>query len=183
MTPAERRTEANARMTMSEALTIAGTDAYGGYSGKIFCPFGDTMHADGGRERAMRNYGDHAYCFAGCGAFTPVTMIALAKDMSRDEAADWILQETGYVEPTWQSRVAALQSRVEPIDLDVLADVLREQCRRLDPTWDRRQYEEGASTALARCLALLPSVKTAEDARTWKQGATKVMASVLRRTA
>lgn len=183
MTPAERRAEANARMTMSEALTIAGTDAYGGYSGKIFCPFGDTMHADGGRERAMRNYGDHAYCFAGCGSFTPVTMVALAMDLSRDDAAEWILERTGFVEPTWQARVAALQARVETVDTDVLAEVLREECRRLDPQWETRQYDEGVSRALARCLSILPDVKTAADARTWKQGVTTVMASVLRRTA
>lgn len=172
---------ANERMTMTEALTLAGTDAYGGYTGKIFCPFGSVMHADGGRDAAMRNYGDHAYCFAGCGSFTPVTLVQAAKDMTRDEAVEYILEQSGYVEPTWEARLAALQADAVPaVDLDLMAEVLREECRRLAPDWDTRQYEEKVSSTVARCLALLPTVKTAADARRWKEGVINVMASVLK---
>ncbi len=183
MTPAERRAEANSRMSMEQALSVAGTDAYAGYNGKIFCPFGDTMHADGGAEKAMRNYGDHAYCFACGAAYTPVSMIATALDMNTDDAVEWILETTGFIEPTWQARIAAAQSHVEPIDTDILVEVLREECRRIVPDWETRQYDPQVSHALARCIGLLPSVRTAAEARRWKEGVVTAMTLVLRRTA
>lgn len=180
MSPDERIHEANSRMTMAAALQEAGADAYDGFTGKIFCPFGGIFHADGGREKAMRNYGDHAYCFAGCGAFTPVSLLALSKDISREDAAEFILERTGFVEPTWQARLQAVSDYHESIDLDVMADVLREECRRLAPDWEKRQYDPTVSAIFTRCLALLSAVRTSADARTWKTGVVKVMTTVLR---
>lgn len=176
-------TLANSRMSITEACRKIGTDIgdFSLGSLKTYCPFGGVFHADGGWSKAFRIYpgSNSAYCFA-CGAYyTPVTLIARAKDLSDENAAQWILDETNYVPPDYVSRWNALVQAPEEIDRDALATALTVACARLDRTWEDRQFEDGVAAALRRCLDLLPKVFTAEAARRWLSVSTQYMERVL----
>lgn len=148
---------------------------------KAYCPFGDVAHSDGGYEKAFRIYPDtnSAYCFA-CGkAWTPVSLMADARDLTPAEAADVILELSGYVEPTVDSEWDALVNAPVVIDRPELAEGLKVYCSRIASDWEERQFEPTVSRVLTSCLELLPAVKTREDVTKWFNATKRVMTSIL----
>lgn len=170
---------ANERMSIFTACNKLGMDIpdYASVSMKLYCPFGHLFHADGGMSKAFRIYPgtNSAYCFASCGYFTPVRLIAMDKDVSNDEAAEMILLETNYVPPDYTSRWAALTEETTQIDKDALANALKLACERIDPAWEIRQFEEPIAETFQKCLSLLTKVRTEEETSKWLAVTTEVM--------
>lgn len=144
---------------------------------KVWCPFGDVYHTDSGDEAAMRVYveSNSVYCFAGCGFFTPVSMLAHAWDITRRTAARELLERAG-ITPTVPSDVwdRPLDGH-DPPDRNLLAEALKTFCRRTVPGWAQRQFDPDTATVLTRCLALLERVSTDEDAHRWLTGCKQAM--------
>lgn len=171
---------ANERMSIVAALRIAGSDA-SDYGGKQFCPFGHMYHADGGYEKAMRVYSESnsAYCFAGCGYFSPVKLVSMVKDMSDADAAEHILELTGYVAPTIDSLWEAATRDTRKVDTDALIEALKLACARYSPDWEDRQLDEDVAKIFTRCLRSLPKVRTEEDAEKWLRATKMIMRKAL----
>lgn len=150
---------------------------------KTYCPFGAMYHADGGDSKAFRLYPESntAFCFAGCGHFTPVRLTAFALDLSDSEAAQKLLDEVGYVEETIETKWAKLLEEDRTVDTDLLAEALKTYCSRIDPYWEANQFEEPVSSILNRCFALLEGVNTQEDASKWLKATKVVMSNTLNR--
>jgi len=148
---------------------------------KVHCPFGALSHSDFGFETAFRVYPEtnSAYCFAGCGFYTPVWLYAQAKDLRAREAAEVLLDLVGYRSRTpdeeWE-RVSQVRERVSEIDL---TEALRAYCSR-EPSWESRQFDPSVSATFARCLELLPRVRSVSDSRRWLEACKTVMARALR---
>lgn len=176
-------TLANSRMTITEACRLVGVHI-GDFtlgSMKTYCPFGGVFHTDGGWSKAFRIYPgtNSAYCFA-CGAhYTPVKLIARARDLSDEDAAQWILDQTNYVPPDFASRWDALTKSVPEIDRDALAEALSVACARAEPQWEERQFDPEVAASLRRCLDMLPRVTSADAAKRWLATCTQFMQRVL----
>jgi hypothetical protein len=154
-------------------------DVIEGRSVKIRCPFGFT-HTDMGVDPAFRVYATNtAYCFAGCGYFTPSWLAAQAWDCSSTEAADRLLREVGYVVPsTSESALALLElSDPTPSPADLQA-ALRVWCLR-DPDWPAVEFEEDVLRYFNRLVDLLPHVHDSAAADQWLRNAKTVMGRVL----
>lgn len=137
---------------------------------KLYCPFGEFNHSDGGREPAFRIYTDSnsAYCFACSESFTPVKMYARMTDNGNWKAVALILlAKIGYrgMDPELAWRQA--QQYQPEIDRSQLAEALKTYCRRSDPAWRTRQFDAFVAARLTRCLALLDLVRTEQDASLW----------------
>lgn len=162
---------ANERVSIYKACQMVGVDAneYAGGSQKLYCPFGDLYHADGGMGRAFRIYPDtnSAYCFACTKYFSPVSIVALDRDMSLEAAADYLLEESGWTPPDIDSRWQAAIATIEKVDTDYLAEALKVSCERVDPLWEIHEFEPEVSALLTKCLGLLSKVQTQEDGAKW----------------
>lgn len=171
---------ANSRVSLIEAARLVGMDLYE-YSGKQYCPFGHLFHADGGTAKAFRVYPEtnSAFCFAGCGSFRPVSLVAMSRGITQEEAAEYLLDLTGYVPPDIDSRWAAATATQETVDLDLLAEALKVACEGLDPLWEVHQFEEGVASKFRQCLELLPQVTTRADAARWLSGTKRIMEAQL----
>lgn len=174
---------ANDKVSISQALMMIGMDIpdyqYG--SGKLYCPFGDLYHADGGTSKAFRVYPEtnSAYCFA-CGeAFRPVSLLAKAKGISDADAAEGLLEAIGYVPPTIDSRWEALITTPQQIDREALSEALKLACSRMSPTWEVDQFDELIATRFRKCLELLSKVHTEEEATQWLTVTKAVMRKTL----
>lgn len=149
---------------------------------KLYCPFGEFNHSDGGRDRALRIYPDSntAYCFACSEAFTPVKLYArMTDDGSWKSAAASLLGKVGYrgfdPDTVWRQAVD-----YEPaIDRSQLGEALKTFCRRIEPRWPVRQFDHGVAAQLTRCLGLLDLVNTAGDAALWLARCKDVMQACL----
>lgn len=144
---------------------------------KVFCPFGDLYHSDGGVEAAMRIYPDSnsLYCFAGCGGFGPVSLVAHAWDLTRRAAARELLERTGITGPS-RASVWAQRELVDPPDRVLLAEALKTFCRRRVVAWSTTQFDPVVAARLSACLALLDHVATDEDAGRWLEVCKAAMA-------
>ena len=174
---------ANERVSITQAFSLAGYDVgYMASSGKVYCPFGNLYHVDHGATRAMKVYPNtnSAWCFAGCGYFDPVKLMAEARDISVEQAAEAILTETGWVAPTAEALWDSLMNEPEKIDTADLAEALKVACSRMSPYWEDIQFEGGVAKMLTRCLSLLSKVRTAEDAQRWMTVAKEAMREALR---
>lgn len=150
-------------------------------SSKLFCPFGQIFHIDGGVERAFRVYLDAntAYCFAGCGYFTPTSLAAHAWDLDYQTAAVELLDRVGY-RPLTLAEAWSRASRWEaPPDDTCLREALQTYCRRVSPEWESAQFTPAVAAALSRCLDLLDRVHDEADAREWLAGTKALMRRVL----
>lgn len=150
-------------------------------STKLYCPFGELYHVDQGVDRAFRIYIDSnsAFCFAGCGFFTPVSLAALAWDLDHWTAATEILDRVGH-RPLSLAEAWAKASRwEEPPDDTSLREALQTYCRRVCPNWDQLQFAPAVATTLTRCLDLLDRVHNEADAREWLDGTKALMGRVL----
>ncbi len=139
---------------------------------KVHCPFGELYHNDGGIEPAMRVYvtDNRVHCFAGCGSYRPVKLLAHALGIPRISAARELLERVGISRQSREKRWAEALTHTEPLDKALLAEALKTYCRRTVPDWDRRQYEAAPARTLALCLDLLDRVHTAEQAQRWLAG-------------
>lgn len=148
---------------------------------KVDCPFGSLYHLDGGTSRSMRVYAEtnSAWCFAGCGYFTPVRLIADDKDISEQDAAEHILDITHYVPPDFESQWDALMAEVPPVNTASLAEALKVACARMAHDWEELQFSSEVSSKLTACFALLPQLQTPEQAQKWLDVSKFVMQSVL----
>lgn len=169
-------TLANERMGIIDACNHIGMGVSGGYSGKLYCPFGELFHADGGVSKAFRIYEDSAYCFAESMYFTPVRLIARDRGISDLDAAEYILDVTGYVAPDIDSQWAAVTNTEEVVNTDYLAEALKIYCQRICPDWEVRQFTESTSKKLTKCLELTDRVRTKDEVTQWLAVTKQVMA-------
>lgn len=174
---------ANERMTIIEACNSLGMDVmdFSIASLKVWCPFGHLYHADGGTTKAMRIYPatNSAWCFAGCGYFTPVKLIAMDKGITEQQAAESILESTNYVPPDYESRWNALLDEKPAINTDDLTEALKIACSRMVPDWEERQFDEVVAHKLRQCLALLRKVRSEEDATKWLSTTKQIMKTTM----
>lgn len=148
---------------------------------KVHCPFGSLYHSDHGLEQALRIYTDSnsAWCFAGCGYFSPVWLVAQAWDLSATAAATELLDRIGYRPPTLEQAWARASQVDDTPDVAALRTALQTYCERIAPAWAERQFEAGVAATLTRCLALLDLVTSGAEAQTWLAAAKTVMRRTL----
>lgn len=173
---------ANERMTIMDACNQIGiVGAAYGYNGKLYCPFGNLFHADGGVSKAFRIYpkDNTAFCFAGCGYFNPVKLIAKDKDLSELAAAEYILDFTGYVPPDIDSQWAGVTSTEENIDTSYLPEALKMFCTRIDPDWETSQFTPDIAHTLRKCLELTAQVHTSAEVTQWLRVTKQVMTKAI----
>lgn len=148
---------------------------------KVHCPFG-FYHSDGGQSKAMRIYynSNTAFCFS-CGKrYTPVTLASAYWDCAWVTAAFRLLDDAGIKPKTLEERwVEASTPEIKKIDLISLADALKMFCAGVSTDWDKQQYSDEISDKLNKCLTLLDSIKTDEDAVKWLNVCKQVMAKML----
>ena len=170
MDPNEAKELANEKVTITTAFSIIGAEVnHYATSTKHYCPFGHIYHADGGSSKALRVYPEtnSAWCFAGCGYFNPVKLIAMDKDISEEASAEFLLDFIGYVPPDYESTWDAMMSESPKVDTSALAEALKLACSRVSPDWEQRQFEPSVAQRLSQCLRLLPRVHTEEEAVKW----------------
>lgn len=150
-------------------------------STKLYCPFGPLYHSDQGIDRAFRIYIDtnSAWCFAGCGYFTPVRLVAHAWDLALKTAAVELLDRVGYRPLTLAEAWSKASQREDPPDTTNLREALQTYCRRICPSWETVQFTPAVASALSKCLDLLDRVHTEEDAQEWLEGTKALMRRVL----
>ncbi len=164
---------ANVEFSIAAACRLVGVDMPDGVimgkSVKVYCPFGTVHHLDGGVEKAMRVYpeSNHAYCFAGCGFFPPVRLVAHAWGRPQAEVAHDLLDRAGIAPQTLLERFRAARDWMPDLDRSALAEALRTYCRRICPDWPQRRFDERVATAFNRCLELLGLVRDEEDVVLW----------------
>lgn len=152
-------------------------------SRKMRCPFGSVYHSDGGVEPSFRLYPEtnHAFCFARCGRFTPVWLLAQAWDIPTVEAAVKLLDAVGHKPATlaeaWKTAAHPPPSRPDPA---LLAEALKTFCQRICPDWIDAQFEPAVAQWLSRCLDVLDLVSTDAQAAEWLHGCKTVMENALR---
>lgn len=146
------------------AARWAGIDAGG--RNKTWCPWGAFEHDDGGREQAFRVYDDHGYCFAEQKYFTVTTLLAVAWEVSREDAAVRALRDFGW-RPAGYAHLWADASKPPEPDRDALREALALWCSGQCSDWADRQYEPRTAARLARCYGLLPLVRTPDDCEKW----------------
>jgi len=184
---AELLKTANERVSITAACNMIGMNVsdYAAASMKVYCPFGEIFHQDGGMSKSMRIYteSNSAFCFAGCGYFDPVKLISTKRDIPEEAAAEALLEETGYVAPNYQDQWDALMSEKPVVNTADLAEALKVACSRMVPNWEERQFDELVSHKLAQCLDLLRKVHTDDDATNWLDVTKKVMKATMKATA
>lgn len=171
---------ANQVVGIEQACVMAGMDYATGY-GKHYCPFGNLYHADGGMARSFRVYptSNSAYCF-GCSAYyNPTKLMATAKGLTEEEAAEFLLEAVGYVKPDAYSRFEAAATTVARVETSDLAEALKLVCARVCPEWETRQFDDDVAIPFATVLGLLPKVKNDADAAKWLETAKIVMKRAL----
>lgn len=174
---------ANERMTITQACRFIGMDLgdFSFTSAKLYCPFGELMHEDGGRSKSFRVYSDtnSAYCFACVMAYRPVSLVAMDKDVPEVVAAEMILEETGYIAPDFMSRWEAATREEVRVDRDALEEALRTYCARIDPEWEFRQLDPEVVSVFRKCLEASRNVSNEEESRQWLDVTKKVMNKIL----
>jgi len=164
--------EANERVSIVMACRLAGIEVEDGLTGgsmKTYCPFGRFFHSDGGKEPAFRIYpeSNSAYCFSCKKFFSPTTLISDAFDISKKQAAKELLDRVGYKPLTAAEMWAGVQPKEPEPDTSMLSMALKTYCLRIDPDWQKTQFEPDVGSYLDRCLSLLDQVHTGEEAEAW----------------
>jgi hypothetical protein len=173
---------ANSRVSILEAYELIGNPLWG--TSKNYCPFGPVTHADGGASPALRVYPDtnSSYCFACAKAWRPVTLLADSRDISIDEAAQVLLESSGYIPESVDDRLEALLAEETPaVDADALAQALSTYCARIHPKWKSLQFDDEVAVPYRECLDLLVLVHSPQDAQKWLEATKRKMALTLER--
>lgn len=167
---------ANARVPILVVCRRLGLDVpeIAAGSVKVYCPFGELYHADGGREAAFRIYPqtNSAFCFAGCGYFSVVGLVAQVRGTELDSAAEELLDDFGIPRTrAWDDVVAVREPEISHAQL---AEAFKTFCHREVPDFARRQFTDLAAV-VGRCLDLLTLVGDSETAYTWLQSSKRVI--------
>jgi hypothetical protein len=172
---------ANAVVRFPAACRLAGFDVpEAKHNGsRAYCPFGEWAHPDGGRERALRVYSDHGFCFAEWKYFTPVSIFAEVNGLLHEDAAVQILALSGFTPASWKEHWHQLTTAKPVPDVEALEQALRIWLDGVYAGWKQYQYDGPAATAFSRCLGLLSQVRTEADCSYWLESAKQVMARVL----
>jgi hypothetical protein len=160
-----------------KAIGMSDVD-YGSSGAKIDCPFDTLFHLGGGKS--FRIYDDvSAYCYA-CGErYLPVQLYSIAKDVSLEDAAEFLLELSGHKELSADERYAEAASSPVRIDQSALEMALKTFCARNFDSWDVTQFDIPVARKYRQCVELLPSVRTAEDTKIWLAAAKSAMTKVL----
>ncbi len=164
---------ANEYVKITDVLTQIGvfvpSSVLNGGNKKIHCPFG-FYHSDGGLSKAMRVYleSNRVYCFSCSKQYSPVSLLSASFDCPWNSAAIQLLEDFGYKPKTIPERWAEATATVvtEP-DRLALAEALKMYCSSVCKNWAIEQLETDVADMLSKCLDLLQSVKTDEDATKW----------------
>ena len=175
--------QANETVKITDVLTSFGVfvPPSNAASRKVYCPFG-FYHSDGGLTKAMRIYqrSNSVYCFSCSKRYDPVGLAAAKWDTSWVSAAFRLLEDSGFkpksLKERWQDAVTEVYNSP---DLIALADALKMYCSGISPAWQSRQLDDTVAEKLSKCLELLDSVKTDEDAVKWLTTTKKVMKHTL----
>jgi hypothetical protein len=129
-------------------MSVPG-DVPHGRSVKVYCPFGPVYHVDHGVETAFRVYphSNSAFCFAGCGYFSPVRLFADARDLNRQEAARQLLDLAGYKPVDLAAAWEHVQSPERYVDQSSLAEALKVGASSVRPARRRRADEVPGAAA------------------------------------
>lgn len=171
---------ANDIVSMSDAYRLLGLpDAdYASSGAKVACPFGSVFHPDG--QKSFRIYDDRGgFCFACNERYTPVSLVAKAKDCSIAEAAEALLEAVNHKQRSAEERFAEAYAPSVAVDTDSLAEALKLYCARMFPLWGIDQFDDRVSARLRKVLDLLPSVNSEEDSRLWLEGAKTAMTNIM----
>jgi|GEM_PF-2670815 len=129
-------------------------------------------------EGALKVWPDHAFCFA-CRAYLTVTrLLALAWELSEDDAAAQALDRIGWV-PASFAHLWEDSSRQPAPDRGELERALKAWCAAAVPDWAARQYDQPVARKLSLCLGLLADVHTEADCTVWMDGCRRAMGRVL----
>jgi len=151
-------------------------------SPKMYCPFGEFTHSDGGASKAFRAYSasNTAHCFACSKTWNPVTLYMDHADVGYQDAALALLEHFGIttenVEDRWKALTA---SPTFVLNTAELAEALKMYCARIEPRWEERQFEPEVSAKFSACLNLLQSIATVADVEKWRTATKQVMERVL----
>lgn len=172
---------ANRVVPFSHAARLAGADVpEPRVSGaRAWCPFGEYSHPDGGRDKALRVYYDHAFCFAEWLWLSPVKILALMSGIDDETAAGHLLDSIGYRPESYSDAWDKIVSQAAEPSPGALAEALRIWLTARYPDWAARQYEDRIAAALGACLGLLAQVRTESDCRLWLARAKQVMTMYL----
>jgi len=173
---------ANKHISIWEVCRLVGVD-FGGYYGtnsKLYCPFGNITHMDGGSTKAFRVYPatETAYCFGCSQFFDAVGLYSEFSDLSREEAADFLLTESGWKEETYEEKWDKLTKKTS-IDTSGLSEALDIYCLKLNPEWEVICIESPYREAYASVMGVLPYVRNFSDADKWMNAAKEKMRKVL----
>ncbi len=172
---------ANSEVDIFLVCNLIGMDitpAYDVRSIKVYCPFGEVSHIDGGREKALRIYPDtnSAWCWAESLYLSPVKIASLAWDKPMLETAEILLERVGKTPPSIEEMLDKFLNppEVQP-DLSLLGQLLRDFCKNHMENWESRQFDPEIARWLDSCLSLLRYVRTSADAAEWLEGSKQVM--------
>lgn len=119
-------------------------------------------------------------CFACSQAYDPVGLYVAITDLSRADAAEELLAETGWKEETFEEKWARLAEKDEAaFDNSYLPEALANYCSRLEPDWVIKQLEEPYSSALSKCNAIARLVSSQEQAMAWLDSSKAYMKGII----
>lgn len=179
---------ANEYIAISQVLILLDVEvpeSYSGSSWKSHCPFEDFYHIDRGRAKSLRVYygTNSAYCFAGCGYMSPVSLYALKTGLSKVEAASLLLAKEGYELPSFDSEFTELLKKETVINKASLREALQVFCKRVvGLQWSTKQFENSVIKGIDNCLTLLARVESSEEAQQWLNLSKKYMKKILEGT-
>lgn len=161
------------------AARWAGVDAGASpaHGAKVHCPFG-FEHDDGGQEKALRVYPDHAWCFAEQRYFTVTILLAAAWEVTREDAAAEALRRYGWKPASHAHLWAQVTAPREP-DKGALREALATWCSARCRDWVARQYDPLIAGRLGQCYGLLALVRSEHDCMTWLEASKKAMARLI----
>lgn len=177
---------ANEQVSIGYVLLQMGVDIpdySSGASWKANCPFEEFYHIDQGRSKSLRVYfaTNSAYCFAGCGYLTPVTLYALKTGLPKAESAMLLLQANGLELPSLDDELEHIMSLKNSISKASLREALQIFCQKsVGGKWHSVQFNDDILTGLDNCLQLLDKVDSEERARIWLTRSKEYMSALLK---
>ena len=150
-------------------LKIDVPESQSGTTFKVHCPFEEFYHIDQGRQKSLRVYysTNSAFCFAGCGYMTPVSLFSQKTGLTNVESASFLLSKQGYDLPSLEQDMIILANQPTTINYSSLRQALQFYCSRIFVGWNTLQFEDFVLDAMSHCLELLDKVETETDANEW----------------
>jgi len=162
---------ANEQVPFAQAASWAGLRTVSERGTRDTCP--KCTH-----EASFRGYPDHGFCHSCRTYFSAVSLLATVWEMTAQDAARKALDQIGYVPLDYAGQWEHARREPDP-DRPALARALRTWCAANIEDWERRQLDPYPANVLARCLGLLPRVRTAQDCDEWMRRCTQVMVRAL----